>query len=203
MSIETQITRLKNAKTALASALAGKGITVPGSTKLDGYAALLSGAASVVNVSGDTVTADKLTKGYTAHNAAGAKITGTMEAVGGETATLTANALEAVTATVYNADGTTTALSIPAGTSTHTVPKYAFIEMGIECSGSFEWGGSSTGSSGQVVSDCSGCQAFNAVAQVSDDSGMYIEASETTAGIIVTSNQASITINREMDVMLA
>lgn len=122
--------------------------------------------------------------------------------VGGETATLTTNALESVTATVYNADGTTTSLSIPSGTSTHTVPKYAFINLGIECSGSFEWGGSSTGDSGQIVSAYSGCEAFNAVAQASSDDGTYIYASETTAGIIVTSNQASITINREMDVIL-
>lgn len=34
---------------------------------------------TLVDLSGDTVTADRLYKGYTAHNKQGAKITGTLE----------------------------------------------------------------------------------------------------------------------------
>ena len=38
MSIATEIQRLQNAKTALATAIGNKGVTVPSGTKLDGYA---------------------------------------------------------------------------------------------------------------------------------------------------------------------
>lgn len=41
MSIASEITRLQNAKTALKTAIEGKGVTVPSSTKLDGYADLV------------------------------------------------------------------------------------------------------------------------------------------------------------------
>lgn len=41
MSIATEITRLQNAKSALATSIEGKGVTVPAATKLDGYAALV------------------------------------------------------------------------------------------------------------------------------------------------------------------
>ena len=41
MSIATEITRLTNAKAAIKTAIEGKGVTVPSSTKLDGYADLI------------------------------------------------------------------------------------------------------------------------------------------------------------------
>ena len=41
MSIQSEITRLANAKTAIATAIEGKGVTVPEGTKLDGLAALV------------------------------------------------------------------------------------------------------------------------------------------------------------------
>ena len=41
MSIATEITRLQNAKSALKSAIENKGVTVPSSTKLDGYSSLV------------------------------------------------------------------------------------------------------------------------------------------------------------------
>ena len=41
MSVQSEITRLANAKTALATAIEGKGVTVPEGTKLDGMAALI------------------------------------------------------------------------------------------------------------------------------------------------------------------
>ena len=41
MSVASEITRLQNAKASLKTAIEGKGVTVPGSTKLDGYADLV------------------------------------------------------------------------------------------------------------------------------------------------------------------
>ena len=41
MSIPSEVQRLETAKEALASAITGKGVTVPDGTKLDGYAALV------------------------------------------------------------------------------------------------------------------------------------------------------------------
>ena len=41
MSIQTEITRIESAKTAIATAIEGKGVTVPTGTKLDGMAPLI------------------------------------------------------------------------------------------------------------------------------------------------------------------
>jgi len=41
MSVVSEITRLQNAKASLKTAIEGKGVTVPSSTKLDGYADLV------------------------------------------------------------------------------------------------------------------------------------------------------------------
>lgn len=41
MSIQTELTRLTNAKSAIKAAIEGKGVTVPASTLLDGMAALI------------------------------------------------------------------------------------------------------------------------------------------------------------------
>lgn len=41
MSIQTELTRLTNAKAAIKAAIAGKGVTVPDATLLDGMAALI------------------------------------------------------------------------------------------------------------------------------------------------------------------
>lgn len=42
MSIQTELTRLTNAKSAIKSAIEGKGVTVPDATLLDGMAALIA-----------------------------------------------------------------------------------------------------------------------------------------------------------------
>ena len=42
MSIQSQITRLSGAKSDIAGAIEAKGVTVSSSTKLDGYATLIS-----------------------------------------------------------------------------------------------------------------------------------------------------------------
>ena len=41
MSVQSEITRIESAKTAIATAIEGKGVTVPEGTKLDGLAALI------------------------------------------------------------------------------------------------------------------------------------------------------------------
>lgn len=46
MSVQSEITRLQNAKTALKTAIESKGVTVPSSTKLDGYADLVDSIES-------------------------------------------------------------------------------------------------------------------------------------------------------------
>ena len=43
MSVQTEISRLESAKEAIATAIAGKGVTVPDGTMLDGMAALIEG----------------------------------------------------------------------------------------------------------------------------------------------------------------
>ena len=43
MSIQTELTRLTNAKAAIKAAIEGKGVTVPEATLLDGMAALIAG----------------------------------------------------------------------------------------------------------------------------------------------------------------
>lgn len=55
MSIGTEITRLSNAKTAIATAITNKGVTVPSSTKLDGMAALINSIANQAELESITV----------------------------------------------------------------------------------------------------------------------------------------------------
>ena len=58
MSVKSEVTRLSNAKTAIASAITAKGVTVPSTTKLDGMAALIAdiptGGLPSVIIPGDT-----------------------------------------------------------------------------------------------------------------------------------------------------
>lgn len=55
MSIGTEITRLENAKSAIATAITNKGVTVPSSTKLDGMAALINSIANQAELESITV----------------------------------------------------------------------------------------------------------------------------------------------------
>lgn len=48
MSIATEIARLQQAKKDIAAAIEAKGVTVPGTTKIDGYAALIRKIISIV-----------------------------------------------------------------------------------------------------------------------------------------------------------
>ena len=57
MSIQTELTRIKNAKAAIKAAIEGKGVTVPDGTMLDGMAALIAGIEAG---GGDTSVEDGL-----------------------------------------------------------------------------------------------------------------------------------------------
>ena len=54
MSTQTEITRLQNAKSSIKTAIEGKGVTVPDSTKLDGMAALIDSISSGGGSSSET-----------------------------------------------------------------------------------------------------------------------------------------------------
>ena len=69
MSVQSDITRIESAKTAIATAIEGKGVAVPEGTKLDGLAALVesieAGGGSVDIKSGTFTPATDPTYGYT------------------------------------------------------------------------------------------------------------------------------------------
>lgn len=69
MSIQSEITRLETAKSAIAAAIAGKGVTVPDGTMLDGIASLIEsiegGVAGCTIRSGSFTPASDPTYGYT------------------------------------------------------------------------------------------------------------------------------------------
>lgn len=59
MSIQTELTRLTNAKAAIQTAIEGKGVTVPSGTLLDGMAALIEGIKTEKVITGTfTVESD-------------------------------------------------------------------------------------------------------------------------------------------------
>ena len=68
MSIQTDLTRIKNAKAAIKAAIAGKGVTVPDGTMLDGMASLIEAiqaGGGEVNVSTGSFTPVETTKTLT------------------------------------------------------------------------------------------------------------------------------------------
>lgn len=108
MSIQSEITRISGNVSDALTAIANKGVTVPSGSNSDDLATLIGqiqtgggGAISVVDtpdaaggtvrtitavdISSDTVTAAHLETGYTAHDAAGNAITGTLSPGGGGT----------------------------------------------------------------------------------------------------------------------
>lgn len=76
-NLQTVLDTTNSIRSDIATSLTNKGVTVPDDTKLDGMATLISGIETGVDTSVDTVTADTLVEGYTAHDATGAQITGT------------------------------------------------------------------------------------------------------------------------------
>ena len=74
MSVQSEITRIESAKTAIATAIEGKGVTVPEGTKLDGMAALIDsieaggGAENLFGTyfeTGSIIPASDITSDYT------------------------------------------------------------------------------------------------------------------------------------------
>ena len=59
MSIQSEITRIESAKTAIATAIEGKGVTVPEGTKLDGMAPLIE----TIEAGGSTISGKKIISG--------------------------------------------------------------------------------------------------------------------------------------------
>ena len=82
MSISTEITRIKNAKTALKEAINARGGTLT-TELLDAYAnAVISlPSGGDIDFTGVTVTADKLLEGIVAINVNGSKVTGNIKSV--------------------------------------------------------------------------------------------------------------------------
>ena len=70
MSIASEIERLQNAKSALKTAIEGKGVTVPASTKLDGYSVLVDSIEQGGGTDDDNwymIVGDDYSEGYVGH----------------------------------------------------------------------------------------------------------------------------------------
>lgn len=71
MSIQTDLTRIKNAKAAIKAAIEGKGVTVPDATLLDGMAALIesiqAGGGGGKFASGSFTPESNYTRAYVEH----------------------------------------------------------------------------------------------------------------------------------------
>lgn len=63
MSIQSEITRLESAKSAIAAAIAGKGVTVPAGTMLDGMAALIQSISAGTKIEIKTIVPSEDVKG--------------------------------------------------------------------------------------------------------------------------------------------
>ena len=74
MSIQTELTRITNAKTAIKTAIEGKGVTVPDGTLLDGMASLIEGIeAGGGGVTYGTITIAEENTPYTIAHGLGVK----------------------------------------------------------------------------------------------------------------------------------
>ena len=73
MGIQTELTRLTNAKAAIKAAIEGKGVTVPGATLLDGMAALIESIEAGGGVTYGTITIAEENNPYTIAHGLGVK----------------------------------------------------------------------------------------------------------------------------------
>ena len=99
------------------------------------------GPTVLVDLTGDTVTADKLLKGATAHDASGEQITGTMEAGSGGSSDNNCEAYHITSASAvlsFKGTGTVKVWGYGTATSGYTTSVYAFVGDGYYKSAS--WG---------------------------------------------------------------
>lgn len=83
MSVQTEINRISSAKSAISTAIANKGVTVPSGTKIDGMATLIGQISTGTDTSDATLTSGgQMLEGITAY-ARGTKYTGTIETYDG------------------------------------------------------------------------------------------------------------------------
>ena len=109
-NIKTQISRLSGAKSDLATAITAKGVTVPDTTTLDGYAALVEQIDTGVDTSDATATAGEILSGKTAY-VDGCKVTGTMTNKGKITANLVPGQTYTIPEGYHSGEGTVTGVS--------------------------------------------------------------------------------------------
>lgn len=100
------------------------------------------GTTVLVDLTGDTVTADKLLKGATAHDASGEQITGTMEAGSGGSSDNNCEAYHITSASAklnFKTTGTVKVWGYGTIASGYTTTIYAFVGDGYYKSA--QWGG--------------------------------------------------------------
>lgn len=176
MSIQSEITRISGAKSDIADAIEIKGVTVPTGSMIDDMADLIlqinSGGGSgivitetpdshggtvlevtAVDLSDDTVRADKLATGYTAHDSSGEAIVGTMSP-GGEpvlqnkTVTPTESQQSITADTGYDGLGTVTVGAIDSEYIGSDVPQKSSTDLTVS-------GGTVTAPAGYYASSAS------------------------------------------------
>lgn len=121
MSISSEITRISNAKSAIAQSIAGKGVTVPSGTKIDGMAPLINSIQTVDGLVARTtvnLTTGALSVGdYAFYNYTGLK-------------TFDGNAVMQIGQHAFDGCTGITAVSLPAGIT--SIGAYAFNYLGYE-----------------------------------------------------------------------
>ena len=98
------------------------------------------GTTVLVDLTEDTVTADKLLKGATAHDASGEQITGTMEAGSGGSSDNNCEAYHITSASTtlnFKTTGTVKVWGYGAKRSTYTTTLYAFVGDGYYAGSSY------------------------------------------------------------------
>lgn len=101
---------------------------------------VIYGTTVLVDLTGDTVTADKLLKGATAHDAAGEPVTGTLEAGSGGSSDNNCEAYHITSASAalsFKGTGTVKVWGYGAKKSTYTTTVYAFVGDGYYAGSSY------------------------------------------------------------------
>lgn len=101
---------------------------------------VIYGTTVLVDLTGDTVTADKLLKGATAHDAAGEPVTGTLEAGSGGSSDNNCEAYHITSASAtlnFKTTGTVKVWGYGSKKSNYTTTVYAFVGDGYYASMSY------------------------------------------------------------------